>query len=93
METIKREENGLMTNDLVFAKVKPNAIIPSKEDLLISTNLDMYLSMSIPTLSCLSIRRSNKIPKKNHVTVLFFFSTLYSTSLVPSATAPITFPP
>ena len=32
METIKREENGLMTNDLVFAKVKPNAIIPSKED-------------------------------------------------------------
>ena len=32
MEIIKREENGLMTNDLVFAKVKSNAIIPSKKD-------------------------------------------------------------
>lgn len=32
MEVIKKEENGLMTNDLVFAKVKPNAIIPTKED-------------------------------------------------------------
>ena len=32
MQTIKKEENGLMTNDLVFAKVKPNAIIPTKEE-------------------------------------------------------------
>ena len=32
MEVIKKEENGLMTNDLVFAKVKPNAIIPTKEE-------------------------------------------------------------
>lgn len=32
MEVIKTEKNGLMTNDLVFAKVKPNAIIPTKED-------------------------------------------------------------
>jgi hypothetical protein len=32
METIKKEENGLMTNDLVFAKVKPDAIIPTKEN-------------------------------------------------------------
>ena len=32
MDIIKIEENGLMTNDLVFAKVRPNAIIPSKED-------------------------------------------------------------
>ena len=32
MDIIKIEENGLMTNDLVFAKVKPNAIIPTKED-------------------------------------------------------------
>lgn len=32
MEVIKKEENGLMTNDLVFTKVKPNAIIPTKEE-------------------------------------------------------------
>lgn len=32
MQTIKKEENGLMTNDLVFAKVKQDAIIPTKED-------------------------------------------------------------
>ena len=32
MNVIKQESNGLMTNDLVFAKVKPNAIIPTKEE-------------------------------------------------------------
>lgn len=32
MKTIIKEENGLMTNDLVFAKVRPDAIIPTKED-------------------------------------------------------------
>ena len=32
MEMIKTEDNGLMTNDLLFAKVKPTAIIPTKED-------------------------------------------------------------
>lgn len=32
MRTILKEESGLMTNDLVFAKVKPTAIIPTKED-------------------------------------------------------------
>ena len=31
MREIKKEANGLMTNDLVFAKVKPNAIIPTKK--------------------------------------------------------------
>lgn len=31
MKEIKQESNGLMTNDLVFAKVKPNAIIPTKK--------------------------------------------------------------
>lgn len=31
MREIKQESNGLMTNDLVFAKVKPNAIIPTKK--------------------------------------------------------------
>lgn len=29
---IKMEENGLMTNDLIFAKVRPSAIIPTKKD-------------------------------------------------------------
>ena len=32
MEMIRLEENGLTTNDLVFAKVRPDAIIPTKED-------------------------------------------------------------
>ena len=32
MDIIKHEENGLMTNDLLFAKVRPDAIIPTKED-------------------------------------------------------------
>lgn len=32
IDVIMKESNGLNTNDLVFAKVKPNAIIPSKED-------------------------------------------------------------
>lgn len=32
MEKIRLEENGLMTNDLVFAKVRPNAIIPTKDN-------------------------------------------------------------
>lgn len=32
MEAIKKEDNGLMTNDLVWAKVKPNAIIPTKDE-------------------------------------------------------------
>lgn len=31
MNIIKLEENGLMTNDLVFAKVRPDAIIPTKD--------------------------------------------------------------
>ena len=31
MIEIKQEHNGLMTNDLVFAKVRPDAIIPTKE--------------------------------------------------------------
>ena len=31
MNIVKREENGLMTNDLVFAKVRPDAIIPTKD--------------------------------------------------------------
>lgn len=31
MREIRQESNGLMTNDLVFAKVKPNAIIPTKK--------------------------------------------------------------
>jgi len=29
---IKVEENGYMANDLLFAKVKPNAIIPTKKE-------------------------------------------------------------
>jgi dUTP pyrophosphatase len=29
---ILKEENGLMTNNLVFAKVRPDAIIPTKRD-------------------------------------------------------------
>lgn len=32
MTEIKLTENGLMTNDLIFAKVKSNAIIPTKDD-------------------------------------------------------------
>lgn len=32
MNVIEREDNGLMTNDLVFAKVRPDAIIPTKEN-------------------------------------------------------------
>lgn len=40
MKTIIKEENGLMTNDLVFAKVRPDAIIPTKEEE--NTGYDIY---------------------------------------------------
>jgi dUTP pyrophosphatase len=32
MDMVLNEENGLMTNDLVFAKLRPDAIIPTKRD-------------------------------------------------------------